>query len=286
MNRQIQKTTYYIETHLDDELSGELLAKVAGYSHYHFCRIFKLNMGESVLSYTTRLRLQRASREVSRGQKSMIEIALDAGYQTPTGFLKAFKKQFGSTPTEYKSNFQPLQNRYKDLTMENIEVVERDEAYVVFTREMGDYNKSSEIAWKRLSAEMNSLGERFQERAPKIEMNLGMGNGEAIGICHDDPKVTDEANIRYDAALSWGKNEVDELANYGFETKRIVGGKYAKTFYKGSYEKAEEAWYGLYAWIEKNGYEFRDEPAFEKYLNAHLTQNESEIETEVYVPIK
>ncbi|CAA6808111.1 MAG: Unknown protein [uncultured Sulfurovum sp.] len=286
MNPQIKKVTYYIENHLADELDVLVLSKISGYSHYHFCRIFKLNIGESVMSYTTRLRLQRASGEVRRGKKSMIEIALDAGYKTPTGFLKAFKKQFGTTPTAYKSSQKFLHNHYKELKMENIEVVERDEVYVVFTREMGDYDTSSKIAWTRLSTELNALGERFQEKPAKIEMNLDIEKGETIGICHDDPQVTDTANTRYDAALSWGKDEIDELANYDFETKSIAGGQYAKTFYKGSYKKAEEAWYGLYAWIEESAYEFRDEPAFEKYLNAHLTEDESEIETEIYVPIK
>ena len=105
-------------------------------------------------------------------------------------------------------------------------------------------------------------------------------------------------NLRYDAAFAWTKEEVAVLADYGFETKSVVGGKYAKVLYKGNYEKAEEGWYGLYAWIEKNGYEFRDEPAFEKYLNfpeeveefeKYLNLPEEVIEedllVEIYVPL-
>jgi len=285
MNAQIKKVTYYIETHLDDELDGELLAKVAGYSQFHFCRIFKVNMGESVMSYTTRLRLERASSELHYEKKSIIEVALDAGYKTPTGFLKAFKMRFGTTPTNYKRSAITLRNKYKDIEMETPEIEQREESYVVFTRELGDYTKSSEIAWKRLSETMNGLGKVFAERPPKIEMNLGMGNGEAIGICHDDPQVTNKEKLRYDAALAWGKEEVEVLETYGFETKTIAGGKYAKVLYKGDYKKAEENWYGLYAWIEKNGYEFRDEPAFEKYLNLPDEVEENELLTEIYVPI-
>jgi AraC family transcriptional regulator len=108
---------------------------------------------------------------------------------------------------------------------------------------------------------------------------------EAIGICHDDPQVTDEANIRYDASLAWAKKEVEILADYGFETKIIAGGKYAKVLYEGGYKDAEKAWYGLYAWIEENGYSFRDEPAFEKYLNMPEEVDEAELLTEIYVPI-
>lgn len=285
MNTQIRKVTYYIERHLEDELDLLVLAKVAGYSHFHFCRIFKMYIGESAISYAQRLRLERAASQVILGKKSMIEIALDAGYQTPTGFLKAFKRRFGTTPTEYKSSANLLRSNYKDIKMENVKVIEREEAYVVFTREKGEYEKSSKIAWERLSNSMNNLGTLFAKNPPSIEMNLGKGNGEALGICHDDPEVTQEANIRYDAALAWGKVEIDELAKYGFETKSIVGGKYAMVTYKGDMEAANKAWYGLYAWIEKNGYEFRDEPAFEKYINAWDEQDPTKIETEVYVPI-
>ena len=285
MNAQIQKVTYYIETHLDDELDVLVLAKVAGYSHFHFCRIFKIHMGESTMSYAVRLRLERAASHVALGKKSMIDIALDAGFQTPTGFLKAFKRRFGTTPTNYKSSANVLLKQYEETQMKNVTIVQRDEVNVVFTRELGDYEKSSSVAWERLSEQMNGLGELFAKNPPSFEMDLGEGNGEALGICHDDPQITNEKNIRYDAALAWGKKEIAELAKYGFETKTVAGGKYAMTEYMGGSEAAEKAWYGLYAWIEKNGHSFRDEPAFEKYINAWNETDTKKIQTEVYVPI-
>ena len=284
MNAQIQKVVYYIETHLDEELDVMTLAKVAGYSHFHFCRIFKIHIGESAMSYVTRLKLKRASFDLMYAHKSMIEVALDAGYQTPTGFLKAFKTRFGMTPTAYKSSKVVLLNKYKELKMNQPKVIEREAINVVFTRVLGDYKKSSQIAWENLTQQMNSLEEKFAQQPPKTKMELGMGECEALGICHDDPKVTDEENIRYDAVLAWKKEDVAELANYGFETKTVAGGKYATVFYKGA-SQGEDAWYGLYAWVEENGYTFRDEPSFEKYLNGSSETDLEKIEIEVYVPI-
>ncbi len=285
MSTQMQKVTYYIETHLDEELDIVTLAKVAGYSHFHFCRIFKLHVGESAMSYVARLKLERAASELVLRERSMIEVALDAGYQTPTGFLKAFKIRFGTTPTAYKESVSLLCNRYKELDMKNVKIVEREEVKVVFTRELGEYMRSSEIAWKRLSEKMHDLERVFTKNPPSIKMSLGEGNGEALGICHDDPKVTDENNLRYDAALAWSEAEIDELANYGFETKSIAGGRYAMTKYKGKEDAADRAWYGLYAWLEQNGYTYRDEPSFEKYINAWRETDPSKIVTEVYIPI-
>lgn len=236
------------------------------------------------MSYATRLKLERAAKEALLNDKSMIEIALDAGYQTPTGFLKAFKARFGTTPTQYKQHTVVVLNRYKEIIMNKPQIVTREDVDVVFTRELGAYEKSSDIAWKRLSAELNGLREKFEKQPPKTKMNLGHDNLEALGICHDDPKVTDEANIRYDAALTWGKEDISELADYGFELKNISGGRYAKVEYKGE-ANGEDAWYGLYAWVEENGYTFRDEPAFEKYLNPMGEKDKSKVEVEVYVPI-
>ena len=284
MNPQIQKVTYHIEAHLDDDFDVVVLAKVAGYSHFHFCRVFKLHVGESVMSYAARLKLERAASQLTHKNKSMIEVALDAGYQTPTGFLKAFKARFNTTPTEYKKSTKVLLHKIKGSKMYTPRIIERDEINVAFTRELGDYMKSSDIAWNRLTKEMNDLEHVFAKKPPSIEMDLSEGNSEAIGICHDDPTVTDKSNLRYDAALSWGKKEVAELSKYGFETKSVAGGKYATVSYKGA-KDAENAWTAVYIWVEENGHTFRDEPPFEKYIDAWDATDLNDIETEIYVPI-
>ena len=131
---------------------------------------------------------------------------------------------------------------------------------------------------------MNNLDKVFRETPPSIEIRLGKDNCEALGICHDDPRQTAEENIRYDAALAWTKAEVVELAKYGFESKIIVGGKFARIASKG-YDNFD-VWYALYAWIEQNGYTFRDEPPFEKYLNALEEHEPTEQRFEIYVPIE
>jgi len=284
VNKQIRKATYYIEKNLDDELDIDKLALVAGYSPYHFCRIFKIHVGESAISYATRLKLERAAGEMILKNKSMIDVALDAGFKTPTGFLKAFKSRFGTTPTNYRKGTKVQLNKHIGVDMNIPEIVFREEVKAVFTRELGAYEKSSNIAWNRLSSQMNGLKDKFKQRKPQTPMKLGLGNAEAIGICLDNPNVTDESNIRYEAALVWDKEDVVELTrHYGFESKIISGGKYAKVDYIG--EDSEDAWHGLYKWVESKGYEFRDEPAFEKYLNATSEEDKSKHHKEVYIPI-
>ena len=282
-NTQISKVLNYIETHLNDNLDVKTLAKVAGYSPYHFSRIFKMHMAESIISYVSRLRLEKALLGIISNNKSISDIAFEAGFETPNGFNKAFKKIFNITPSEYKNIRLTLLRSYKNKILNTPKIVERTTTHIIYEREIGYYSKSSEIAWKRLIKKLNNWSRDFKEKSIKIK--LEQQNVEMLGICHDDPSVTSEENIRYDASLAWTKKESDILSKEGFNTKKISSGKYAMVLHKGSYSKIIDSWMALYLWCEENNYIFRDCPPFEKYLNSPEDVEEQELLTEIYIPI-
>lgn len=87
----------FIETNINDSITAEDIAKNAGYSVYYFSRVFKKQMGLSVMEYVKERRLIKASEEISNGKK-IIDVALDYGYQSHSGFTKAFKNRFGFSP--------------------------------------------------------------------------------------------------------------------------------------------------------------------------------------------
>lgn len=88
----------YIEKNIKEELTTEIIAKEIGYSTYHFSRIFKEQMGMSLMEYVKERRLICASKEIFAGKK-IIDVSIEYGYKTHSGFSKAFKKKFGITPT-------------------------------------------------------------------------------------------------------------------------------------------------------------------------------------------
>lgn len=94
----IFKCIDYIEKHIKEELTVEKIANEVGYSIYHFSRIFKDKMGISLMEYTKERRLVCASKELFQGKK-IIDVAVEYGYQTHSGFTKAFKRKFDFTPT-------------------------------------------------------------------------------------------------------------------------------------------------------------------------------------------
>lgn len=98
----ILKSLDYIEKNLKEPLNSADIAKYAGYSVYHFSRIFKKEMKMSVMEYVTKRRLVRASYEISSGRR-ILDTALDYGYESHSGFTRAFQREFGFSPALLKA---------------------------------------------------------------------------------------------------------------------------------------------------------------------------------------
>lgn len=98
--KDIEKCIKFIEDHIKENITIEEVASQSGYSLYHFCRVFSLCKGVSVMEYIRGRKLSLAATELFTGRK-IIDIALDYGFETPSGFSKAFRKAFGYSPTQY-----------------------------------------------------------------------------------------------------------------------------------------------------------------------------------------
>ena len=99
---RINDVKLYIREHLDEPLTREVLAFVAGFSVPHFHRIFITHVGENITSYIRRVRMERAGRKLRMGAVDITEVALAAGYETHAAFSKAFKQHFGLSPSEFR----------------------------------------------------------------------------------------------------------------------------------------------------------------------------------------
>jgi AraC family transcriptional regulator len=98
----IEEVMRYIRAHISEPLNREILAEVAGFSVPHFHRVFTAHVGESAIGYVRRVRLERAARKLRMGAVDITEVALAAGYDTHAAFSKAFKQQFGLSPSEFR----------------------------------------------------------------------------------------------------------------------------------------------------------------------------------------
>lgn len=100
---RIRAVQAYIRRHLTDPLDRTALATLAGFSVPHFHRVFAAHVGESPTAYIRRLRLERAARKLRMGAIDIGEVALAAGYESHNAFSKAFKHQFGLSPSAFRN---------------------------------------------------------------------------------------------------------------------------------------------------------------------------------------
>lgn len=92
----------YIRNNLDQPLNREVLASVANFSVPHLHRVFTGCVGENIATYVRRMRLERAGQKLRMGAVDITEVALAAGYQTHAAFGKAFKQQYGLSPSAFR----------------------------------------------------------------------------------------------------------------------------------------------------------------------------------------
>ncbi len=99
----IDEVKKHIHQNADQVLNREALATMAGYSLPHFHRIFTAEMGENIAAYIRRVRLERAAQKLIHGATDLMQVAMDAGFQSHAAFSKAFKQHFGYTPSEFRT---------------------------------------------------------------------------------------------------------------------------------------------------------------------------------------
>ncbi|WP_315155963.1 AraC family transcriptional regulator [Capnocytophaga leadbetteri] len=272
--QRINKVVAYINNHLDETLELKTLANEAALSDFHFHRIFKALKGEAIGGYITRLRLEATARLLRYTALTIEEIAFNIGYETPASLSKAFKKQYGISPTEYRTNKDTYIMKKEiinpDLALKAPKIVTlepKNLIYVALTGTYGslDYGKAYEQLWGVIKAQ-----------------KLFTKGIESICISYDDPKITEGSLQRSDVCLAIHKPATPQEE---VSCKTLAGGKYAVFFYQGSYENLSQVYDTAVRWVIDHQYTLREEPFFEKYLNDARRTPKEKLKTEIYIPI-
>lgn len=91
-----------IEKHLTEEWSNAQLAGIAGYSEFHFLRMFRVQTGLTPADYTRKRRLSEVVRRIGSG-RAMSELAFAYGFNSKENFTRAFRREHGILPTEFRA---------------------------------------------------------------------------------------------------------------------------------------------------------------------------------------
>lgn len=281
--QRIVRTLIYIQQHLDDELELENLASVAAFSRFHFHRVFRALIGESLKEHIRRLRLERAARKLKQQATPITEIAFEAGFETHESFTRAFGAMFGVSPSDYRTAHKSAPESASGTHLDDlsgyhppdygeplpVEVKELPSMKVVFLRHVGPYSQVG-ATWGRL---MSWAGMRGL-LGPQTRM---------IGIVHDDPDITPADKVRYDAAVV-ANRPVQPEGEFGIT--ELPGGRYAVFTHRGPYDTLGRTYQRLFGgWLPNSGYELRDAEAFEEYLNSPMNTKPDDLLTRIHVPL-
>lgn len=99
---QVQRGVDFIEAHLDESFPLTAVSRAAAMSHWHFQRTFRALTGETLMTYVRARRLSRASTRLLEGDARILDIALDAGFETQESFTRAFKRAYGLPPGRFR----------------------------------------------------------------------------------------------------------------------------------------------------------------------------------------
>ncbi len=148
----------YIEAHRDEPMTLDELARVAGFSPYHFSRLFTARFGESVMSYVRDCRLQAAAlRLTGENPPPLAELAFDSAFESQEAFTRAFRRRYGVPPGQFKRDAlkqQPMERPMPATAkVEQLkDLVKRDAFAIAGVRAVFDDNNKSGIPglWPRL----------------------------------------------------------------------------------------------------------------------------------------
>jgi GTP pyrophosphokinase len=193
----------YIEKYIRESVTAQDVANNAGYSLYYFSRIFKKQMGLSVMEYVKERRLIKASEEIESGKK-IIDVALEYGYQSHSGFTKAFKNKFGFSPSllrafRFKINYLGGNYSMSHAFIKDTNVhATKEELYeilkITISKNMLEYDrekikKAYELACKAHNGEKRYSGDDYVTHPINVAILLSEmeSSGEAViaGLLHD-----------------------------------------------------------------------------------------------------
>ena len=284
---RMQRVLDHIDRHLDDDLDLDALSSVAAYSKYHFHRQFTATFGLSVHRYVQLTRMKRASyRLADRDAQSVTDIAMDAGYDAPDAFARAFRQRSGQSPSSFRKSpnwgswlmaFGPLDNARRKLmriifTQDDVTVRDVPPTPVAIMEHRGDRATLGDtiqrfIAWRKaagLSPETSPTFNVFRsERCPAVAADYSMD------ICVGTDQPIDASDEQMKAGV-------------------IPGGRCAVLRYPGNTNNLEPAALYLYReWLPASGEEVRDFPIYcQRRLSFLPEMSVPEIVTELFLPLK
>lgn len=289
---RVNRVIDYVRENLTGDLSLEAAARVANFSPYHFHRVFKSVVGETLNDFIRRIRAQSAASQLIHNPAIPITtVAVNCGYASPSAFAREFRRRFGMSASDFRAGGQDtlatlrkqMEDEGKEFTnppdvavkrtdmVFRVDVRERPQLHVAYVRHVGRYDQIG----KSFAKLMRWAGPRRLLRGPETEV---------LALYYDNPDITPVERLRADACIT-----VPE----GTKAKRdiglmdVPGGTFAVAYVEIDPDQYGEAWTRLMNdWLPTSGYQPDGRLCYERYLNDSDSHPEGKHIVEIHEPIR
>ena len=283
---RMRRVLEHIDRHLDTDLDLDSLSGVAAFSKFHFHRQFSATFGLSVHRYVQLARMKRASYRLAYSDtQSVTDIAMDAGYDAPDAFARAFRQRFGQSPSSFRKSpvwepwlaaFGPLdiarsklmQTTFTpdDVTIRNVPTIK-----VAIMEHRGD------------PALLGATIQRFI--AWRKSAGLHPGTSPTFNVWRSERRPAQPAD--YSVDLCVGTDQPIVPNGEDIKAGEIPGGRCAVLRVVGYTDNLEPAALYLYRdWLPASGEEARDFPLYCQRLSFFPEVAEHETVAELFLPLK
>ncbi|HXW89564.1 MAG TPA: AraC family transcriptional regulator [Terriglobales bacterium] len=286
--QRIDRVIDHLRGNLHRPVKLEELAKVACFSEFHFHRIFGAVSGETLNSFTNRLRLEKAARLLRYSDKSLTDIALDCGFSSSATFSRAFRSGYDTSPSQFRKSGEIKKSKIckelfddqdYDLPMSAeekraafpVRLIDLPERQVAYIRVTNAFEGDRVLAALKTMIEWAKSQDIFSQ-------------GVLFGMTADDPHVTPKHLYRYEVCLA---SSLPFECMGGMSKLKMPAMRYAVTKVSGDVRKVATAWDYIYRnWLINSAYEPEHAPALEIFLEKENALDWSHCELELCLPVR
>lgn len=313
---RVNRAINYINTNFAQPITLHELANIACFSKFHFHRIFKALLGETITDFIWRIRLQKAAHLlVFDRRKSVTIIGMECGFSSSQNFSKMFKQMYNVTPSQFRnskdfrdpsffdrnsgnnhSNSGNIQgNSGKDLAPQTGYIINQERAHEYKTNLQKE--QIMNVVVKKIPeytvAYVRSIGPYGpQSIAPAFTKLMSWAGPRGLcredctilGVSWDNPEITAPEKCRYDACIAVPE---DFKSDGIIDVQKLPGGEFAIYHCEVVNSDFNTPWTELMRdWLPKSGYQPDDRPCWERYYNSDGNLPGKKWIVDLYLPVK
>lgn len=285
---RVNRAIDHVVANLDAPLKLEDVARIACFSPFHFHRVFRALVGETLAAFVKRVRLERALHLMSHeGKASLTSIALRCGFSSSSDFSRSFKQRYGVPPSVFDLA------THRRAKREELKGAVGPDAHLLERLPPGENPDGFEVELVDLPARrvayIRVLDPFRPDVVPQACARLlawaearGLADGQWLGYMWEDPEIVALADCRYDVGLVVPDVEpAGEIGRMDFPRMTV-----AQVEIKGAIDLEQRCLDWLYGtWLPQSRYVPADQPAFEAWLGRPFAHGREHFELHAQLPV-